>query len=109
MQHTFSSLSPSHQQQHTVQPVKQKMDEQVYINPFSIAARESDHDSNNEVTAEGFFKNPDDPMHGMAATSKFRIEEDASALMLPANPIKSCVEEKRVSPFDVLQQQQMKS
>ena len=74
----------------------------MFINPFSIAARESDHDSNNEVTAEGFFKNPDDPVNIMAVTSQFNINEDTSALTIPAKPIKSQQEEKRVSPFDVL-------
>ena len=35
-------------------------------------------------------------------------EEDVKNLAIPAKPINSNVE-KRVSPFDVLQQQQMKS
>ena len=39
--------------------MQQELDEKAYINPFSIAARESDN-SEKEVTAEGFFKNPDD-------------------------------------------------
>ena len=36
-------------------------EEQSFINPFSIASsKNSDHDSNHEVTAEGFYKNPEE-------------------------------------------------
>ena len=78
------------------------MGEHAFINPFSIAARESEQASENEVTAEGFFKNPDDPKHALGKTLRSR-EEDVNALALPPKAVKSNVE-SRVSPFDVLQQ-----
>ena len=83
--------------------MQKELDEQAFINPFSIAARDSDN-SEKEVTAEGFFKNPDDVNNQLANTSTFmNKEEDVKNLAIPPKPINSNVE-KRVSPFDVLQQ-----
>jgi len=70
MAHTFSSLSPKHQQISAVVESKNLLniagnladgaDEQSYINPFSIACRkDSEQNTEGEVTAEGFYKLPD--------------------------------------------------
>ena len=72
MQHTFSSLSPTHQ--HSVQPISkglQDFDEQAFINPFSLAAREPDN-KEKECTADGFFQNPE---QNFKKTSSFLIKD----------------------------------
>ena len=89
MAHTFSSLSPKHQ--NSAQTESKKMlsvaanasrlvgvaadDQQSFINPFSIACRkDSEENSQGEVTAEGFFKNPEE--------SPTRRREETSATVL---------------------------
>ena len=73
MAHTFSSLSPKHQASAIVESknllkvvgghLADCTDDQSYINPFSIACRkDSDQNTEGEVTAEGFYKIPDAPM-----------------------------------------------
>ena len=106
MQHTFSSLSPT--RQHSSKPVSKgntEYDDKAFINPFSIAAREMDGNEK-EFTAEGFFKNPDENPSALNHTSTFLmkdqdLEEQAAETKL--------IYEKRVSPFDVLQQHQMEA
>lgn len=63
MTHTFSSLSPKHQTSAQIESknplaiANSRNDNDSLINPFSIAARrDSDANSEGEVTAEGFFK-----------------------------------------------------
>ena len=87
MAQTFSSLSPKQQASAQVQSKnvlkvgnmntqKKKLgttvasntatvtpEEQSFINPFSIASRkDSEHNSEGEVTAEGFYKGPSDTL-----------------------------------------------
>ena len=73
MAHTFSSISPKHQASAVVESKNllnvlnhnlgdnTGADEQSFINPFSIACRkDSDLNTEGELTAEGFYKIPSD-------------------------------------------------
>ena len=77
-----------------------KQEQQQFINPFSIASRhDSDNDSENEVTAEGFFKKPDDTKQSKQADEKTNehgqrpVNRNSGANLAAAN---------QLSPFDVL-------
>ena len=60
MQHTFSLLQNPQGIAHSAKisrlESQKKEEEQLYINPFSIASR---GETEQEVTAEGFFKDTD--------------------------------------------------
>ena len=62
MQATFASLqAPSQAASAQVMRGVNDLDqtsEQSHVNPFSIASRKSDLPPDQQVTAEGFFKNP---------------------------------------------------
>ena len=124
MSHTFSSLSPK--QQVSAQPESKNMlqvfahnhsnvnptgskrlpgeEMGAFINPFSIAARkDSDQNTEGEVTAEGFYKAPD-------AIEMPKRDDTATSESLPLSP--SLQRSKglssqpggaqQMSPFDVV-------
>ena len=99
MAQTFSSLSPKQQASAQVQSKnvlkvanmnhhKKKLgttvaantataEEQSFINPFSIASRkDSEHNSEGEVTAEGFYKGPSDSLADQSSKLGNQIRED---------------------------------
>ena len=65
------------------------MEERSFINPFSIAScKDSDKNSQGEVTAEGFFKNPEDTVKSAVAQSAppgTSSRDDINGTVLSAN------------------------
>ena len=115
MAHTFSSLSPKHHI--SAQPPTKKIlqlapvgqlgvEEQSFINPFSIASRkDSEQDVDFEATAEGFYKNPDHDQESFErndnAVTVLSTGNNNSARQTPHSI-------KQLSPFDVVLLEQQK-
>lgn len=107
---TFSSLSPKHQVSAKQQDMKSMLplapgqgqwakEEQSYINPFSISSsKNSEHDSNHEVTAEGFYKNHEETSTKLSATR----EQESSHLSGATASRNVTPQGKQMSPFDVV-------
>lgn len=95
MAHTFSSLSPKNQASAVVESKNLLnvlsdslgVEEQSYINPFNIACRkDSDVNTEGEVTAEGFYKNPSDTC---IETSRMTAREEVSPSILKSDSVQS--------------------
>lgn len=58
-------------------------EEQSFINPFSIASRkDSEHNSEGEVTAEGFYKGPMDTLGDQSSKLANHTREDQNTSVL---------------------------
>ena len=62
-------------------------EEQSFINPFSIASRkDSEHNSEGEVTAEGFYKGPSDTLGDQSSKlGNHREDQNTSVLSVGGN------------------------